>query len=55
MDVVCEQQPAHFGFTNLTSEVRVACTKGVVTSTQSKISIESSVVCTRRGEARTRP
>jgi hypothetical protein len=37
---------AHFGFTNLTSEVRVACMKGVVTAIQSKVSIESSVVCT---------
>lgn len=37
---------AHFGFTNLTTETRVACTKGVVTATQSRVSIESAVVCT---------
>lgn len=37
---------AHFGFTNLTPEVRVACVKGIVTALQSKVSIESSVVCT---------
>lgn len=37
---------AHFGFTNLTTDTRVACTKGVVTATQSRISIESVVVCT---------
>ncbi len=37
---------SHFGFTNLTTDVRVACMKGVVTAAQSRISIESSVVCT---------
>ncbi len=37
---------AYFSFTNLTTEVRVACTKAVVTATASKVSIESSVVCT---------
>ena len=37
---------AHFAFTNLTPDVRIACTKGVVTAIQSRVSIESSVVCT---------
>lgn len=36
---------AHFAFTNLTPDVRVACVKGIVTAMQSKISIESLVVC----------
>lgn len=37
---------AHFGFTNLTPDVRVACMKGVVTSTQTRVSIESQIICT---------
>jgi len=36
---------AHFTFTNITPDVRVACVRGIVTATQSKISIESLVVC----------
>lgn len=39
-------QVAHFGFTNLTPDVRIACMKGIVTAIQSRVSIESQIVCT---------
>jgi hypothetical protein len=36
---------ASFAFTNLTTETRVVCVKGVVTSKESRISIESLPIC----------